>query len=379
MRASAYHTEAKNGRPDAVKTPTARSAAHPSLAQAPLRRVASVFFAVVFLVASAPLFLLAAILVKAGDRGSFFYRSQRLGYGKRPFPMLKLRTLVEGAEQRVHGDIVSPTLCKRFHLEHRFGQFLRETRLDELPQLFNIIRGEMNFIGPRPIRPEVYAEHARGIPDFDVRFEVRPGLFGPSQVYTPHSAPKRIRAILDNRFVRRDCGPLEDMLFVSRILLRLLWRLGMAVSAGARRWWRRRVLLRGIGDRRICERVPQRKARILYCKDNWERRGDRFCSGRLGVDLWEGEALLEDISDGGMRIRTHLPVSDSALLIRLEKTTWIRGGRSRLRIAYCRGKVIQRVRQGETGPCYHYLLRVEPASPLNGYRIEKYFLNWSIA
>ena len=104
--------------------------------------------------------------------------------------MYKFRTLPVGAQKKIGSKLLSFRHCKLPF----FSKFLRDTRLDELPQLFNIMKGEMDFLGPRPLRPEIYDHMCKGITNYDLRFNVRPGLVGYSQLFTPHSSPKRIRA-----------------------------------------------------------------------------------------------------------------------------------------------------------------------------------------
>jgi hypothetical protein len=127
------------------------------------------------------------------------YEGRRLGLRKRLFTMYKIRTLRRDASVQTSGRL----LRSSDGLEIPGGHFMRDARLDELPQLWNIVRGDMRFVGPRPERARVYRKLCRNIPGYARRFEVRPGILGPSQVFTPHSTPKRIRAWLDGSWARR--------------------------------------------------------------------------------------------------------------------------------------------------------------------------------
>ena len=113
------------------------------------------------------------------------------------FQIYKIRTLATKAESDFANKILSPDS----NLELTFGRFLRETRLDELPQLLNILKGDMNILGPRPIRKTIYEKNCKKIKNYGCRFVVKPGLLGLSQILNPHSAPKRIRAVIDQNFV----------------------------------------------------------------------------------------------------------------------------------------------------------------------------------
>ena len=155
--------------------------------------------ALLLLVVTLPLWAVVGALVWISDGRPIFYRGTRLGRERRPFTIWKFRTLRCGAQQVIG----SRLLADRHGLTIRGGRVLRACRLDELPQLLNIVRGEMNFWGPRPERPEVYEAKCREIPGYEQRFRVAPGLVGLSQLFTPHNTPKALRVRLDNAMLRR--------------------------------------------------------------------------------------------------------------------------------------------------------------------------------
>src|SRR5438477_8553442 len=142
--------------------------------------------AIVGLVVLSPLFALLAALVKLESRGPVFFTQERVGRGGRLFRIIKFRTMVNGADKRrdellsrsVYGD------ARLFKVRDdprmtRLGRFLRRTSLDELPQLANVLRGNMSLVGPRPPLPSevaLYEEHHYA------RFDVKPGITGPWQV-----------------------------------------------------------------------------------------------------------------------------------------------------------------------------------------------------
>jgi lipopolysaccharide/colanic/teichoic acid biosynthesis glycosyltransferase len=133
-------------------------------------------------VVAAPIVLLLALLVLATSGRPIFYRGARVGRGGRIFTMLKFRTLAPGAEERI-GQYLGEELVRRTEAELTgFGRWLKASQLDELPQLWNILRGDMSIVGPRPIRPRFFAELATELPAYWQRLVVRPGLTGFAQV-----------------------------------------------------------------------------------------------------------------------------------------------------------------------------------------------------
>jgi lipopolysaccharide/colanic/teichoic acid biosynthesis glycosyltransferase len=134
--------------------------------------------ALVLLVLSAPVMLVAGLLVKLTSRGPAFYTQTRLGRHGRPYIIYKIRTMTHNCES-VTG------ACWSLEGDPRItavGRFLRDTHLDELPQLWNVVRGEMSLVGPRPERPEFLPELERAIPRYRERLLVRPGVTGLAQI-----------------------------------------------------------------------------------------------------------------------------------------------------------------------------------------------------
>lgn len=184
------------------------------------KRLTDVALALAFLVPGLPLMGLLAVLVRLDDGGPALYRQWRVGRYGRLFRILKFRTMhvaaeADGARWAVAGDA----------RQTRLGRLLRRARLDELPQLFNILRGEMSFVGPRPERPEFVGELEQAIPYYGWRHLLRPGLTGWAQIHYPYGASVEDarRKLEYDLYYLRHGSTLGDLGIVLRTLT-LLWR-----------------------------------------------------------------------------------------------------------------------------------------------------------
>ena len=166
---------------------------------------------------SSPLWLFFSLLIWLEDRGPVFYKQDRVGKNGRIFKAIKFRSMINDAEkenspvQAVEND---PRTTK-------IGRFMRGTAMDELPQLLNILKGDMSFVGPRALRPkekEVNGDpHSREIaeiPGHEEREIVRPGLTGLAQVYLPTDAPRRKKFRYDRLYIRKQTFWLDMKLIV---------------------------------------------------------------------------------------------------------------------------------------------------------------------
>jgi exopolysaccharide biosynthesis polyprenyl glycosylphosphotransferase len=174
---------------------------------------------------AAPVMLLAAIAIKLEDGGPVLFRQERVGLGGRNFTLVKFRSMHVNAE----GD-GAPTWAE--HNDPRItraGYFIRKLRIDELPQFWNVIKGDMSFIGPRPERPYFVRQLAEVIPYYDFRHCVRPGLTGWAQVSFRYSASfedARIKTAYDLYYVKHR-GILLDLIILMRTVVVVLWPEGV--------------------------------------------------------------------------------------------------------------------------------------------------------
>ena len=141
------------------------------------KRIFDLFFAIVLLIISLPFWLIIGLIVKLDSTGSIFYRQTRIGQQGKPFVLTKFRSMGKDAEKD------GPKMAQKNDPRiTKFGKFLRKTRIDELPQLWNIIKGEMSFVGPRAERPEFHQELKEKIPFYQERYLIKPGLSGWAQI-----------------------------------------------------------------------------------------------------------------------------------------------------------------------------------------------------
>jgi len=182
-----------------------------------IRRGVDIVVSSLALLLSAPALALAALAIRREGPGAVIYRQRRIGLDGRPFDVLKLRTMVHGAEHIGPGLAINENDSRIT----RVGALLRRTSLDELPNLVNVLRGEMSLIGPRPTLPvqvEQYSERQRG------RLALRPGITGWAQVNGRASLPWSERIELDLYYIEHRSLALD---------LKILWRTAALVLGGS--------------------------------------------------------------------------------------------------------------------------------------------------
>ena len=171
---------------------------------------------IVAVLATAPailiVILIAAAAIRLAEGGPVFFIQERVGRGGRIFRMLKLRTM------KIHSSAYQTATIKNDPRITALGRFLRQSHIDELPQLWNIFVGDMTLIGPRPEQPLLVAQYREKLPSYDLRHTLRPGLSGWAQVNSGYAADLKETARkldYDLEYVSR-CGPAMDLLIVLR-------------------------------------------------------------------------------------------------------------------------------------------------------------------
>lgn len=168
-----------------------------STAQLFLKRCMDIAISLLILLLFSPFLLIISICIKCYDHGPVFYKQMRLTQGGRQFNIIKFRSMYVDAEKNAmrlmskHDNRITP-----------IGRFLRRSHIDELPQLFNILKGDMSLVGPRPERPELSKLYMNAIPEFSYRLKVKAGLTGYAQVYGKYNSTPYDKLKLDLMYIQ---------------------------------------------------------------------------------------------------------------------------------------------------------------------------------
>lgn len=179
----------------------------------PIKIAMEWLMALALFIGTAPVVLVLAVMIKITSPGPAFYAQTRLGRHGRSYRILKLRSMVHNAEKGT-GAVWAAQNDRRIT---PIGQFLRNTHLDELPQLINVLTGDMALIGPRPERPEIARRIERRVPEFRLRLAVRPGITGLAQMLLPADDPNDVeliglrRKLAHDLYYVREAGFLMDL------------------------------------------------------------------------------------------------------------------------------------------------------------------------
>lgn len=177
-----------------------------SFIQGATKRTIDLFLASLCLIVLTPILVVCAVVVAMSSPGPVFYIQERTGLKGKPFLLYKFRTMVHNAEKHT-GPVLSSENDPR---TTRVGRFMRTTRLDELPQLFNVIKGNMSIVGPRPERPFFVEQFINEFPDYRYRYVVKPGLTGMAQVFGKYTTSAEDKLRFDLYYIR-NYSPLLDL------------------------------------------------------------------------------------------------------------------------------------------------------------------------
>jgi len=190
------------------------------------KRLFDIVLSLFGIVITSPLMIIIAILIRATSKGPAIYRQTRITVGNREFKMLKFRTMYENAEEKT-GPVLSSDDDPRVT---KVGRVLRNLRLDELPQLFNVLKGDMSFVGPRPERPFFVEQYSRDIPEYTHRYLVKAGMTGYAQIYGKYDTSAVDKLKYDLLYIR-DYSLMLDIKLILQTIKVLLGK--KAVYQGA--------------------------------------------------------------------------------------------------------------------------------------------------
>ena len=171
-----------------------------------IKRLADIVLSFMGLLILSPLMVIISLAIFLYDRGPVFYRQTRYTKDGKTFKILKFRSMIPNAEK----DGVARLASEKDDRITPVGKVIRATRLDELPQFFNILRGDMSFVGPRPERPEIADEYTKEVPEFAFRLKVKAGLTGYAQIYGKYNTTSYDKLKLDMIYVE-NCSLLLDL------------------------------------------------------------------------------------------------------------------------------------------------------------------------
>ncbi|RST59496.1 sugar transferase [Siminovitchia terrae] len=170
-----------------------------------VKRLIDIIFSVIGLVISVPLIIFFGVLIKVETPGPVFYTQERVGLNGKLFNVIKLRSMVNDAERNG-----AQWAQKNDPRVTKVGHFIRKTRIDELPQFINILKGDMSLVGPRPERPNFTIQFNQQIPGFITRLSIKPGLTGLAQVNGGYDISPKEKFELDRQYIE-NLGLITDL------------------------------------------------------------------------------------------------------------------------------------------------------------------------
>jgi len=188
-----------------------------------IKRTLDLTFALIGITVSLPVTLLTALLIKLESPGPVFYRQERVGERGEVFSIIKFRSMRQDAEK--NGAVWA---CQNDDRVTRVGNFIRKVRIDEIPQIWNVIRGQMSFVGPRPERPIFVDQLVQKLPYYSLRHAANPGITGWAQVCYPYGASEEdaLRKLEYDLYYIKHQSFFIDLLIIFRTVKTVLFRKG---------------------------------------------------------------------------------------------------------------------------------------------------------
>lgn len=323
-----------------------------------LQRIIDIGLSLLLLLITLPLFVFFTFVVLISDGGDVFQKELRLGRNKQSFLMLKFRSLISTGDTKPG-------------LKHTMSMFFQNTLINELPQLLNILLGDMTFVGPRPICPEVYKQHSHDINNMDLRFLVKPGLIGPAQIYVPHQIPYRVRAFLDNRCATQQSSTFSNLAFIAFVFLRLGKNLLLYFGNESMRIIFSLFTSNPVIERR---RLPRRDQRNTYCRIMPREINMEEMFNMIG---FHQQFKVVNMNSESILVKTAEPFSGNEVTLRLKKQTARDGKPAKRRVVYLHGNMQSIPKYRGDKMSFYYLVVYRPVSPLNDYKVHQHFLKES--
>lgn len=338
-----------------------------STTHAKFNRIFNIILALVFIIFAIPFFIIIPVIIKLLDKGTVFYTGERLGINKKPFIMYKFRTLSGGAETIIGNTVLS---ANHKSLVTPIGRFLRDTRLDELPQLFNILKGDMDFVGPRPQRLAVYENLCKDIKGYDRRFRIKPGLLGYPQLFLPHSINKKTQSMVDNILIKKKQKLFWDFYFIAYTILTVLKVSFIRTFKYMKICLVNKLILRNYREKRELARVNLKGVQVFVENGNGDLVFDR-------------EVELVDINDEALLVYSNKKSTDIGqnFVFKLEFDYFKRKvKRFSRKSAVCTGKIYRGYKLNNNSDfAYADVVKFTPSSPLSYYMVHQYLLHKSMA
>ena len=230
-------------------------------AQSIIKRILDIGIALIGVILTGPILITSAIFIKAEDGGPVFYRQKRVGINRKEFDIWKLRSMIVDAEK------YTGTICAMENDPRitRTGAFLRSARIDEIPQFFNVLRGNMSMVGPRPERPYFVEQFCRENPEYLLRLSVKPGITGLAQVMANYTTTPENKLKFDLFYIK-SYSPFLDL----RILFKTVQVIFMKNRA------------KGFQDQSVAGRETETSGLCMYKVQDGEGE-DGFCPCRKGL------------------------------------------------------------------------------------------------
>lgn len=194
-----------------------------------VKRTIDIMISLTALIIVSPVMIIIALLIKVYDRGPALFKQKRLTIDGKVFEVYKFRSMIVDAEK----DGVARLASKNDNRITPVGKFIRMVRIDELPQLLNILKGDMSIVGPRPERPEIAEEYMKEMPEFEYRLKVKAGLTGYAQVLGKYNTTPKDKLLLDMMYIENYSLFLDFKLMLMTIKILFMSESTEGVDEGA--------------------------------------------------------------------------------------------------------------------------------------------------